>query len=135
MGYTPVQIEIDNMAYQIYIGDEQDYVTVKHTGDVTFRELEEARARINTILLEKCLNKIFVDVTEVTSVLKKVEQICFIGSHGDVYPEDVRISVVVSEKLYEHDKSIDELAELLNIDHKLFVNINEATEWLNSDKK
>ena len=70
MGYTPVQIEIDNMAYQIYIVEEQDYVTVKHTGEVTFRELEEARSRINTILLEKCLNKIFVDVSEVMYIRK-----------------------------------------------------------------
>ena len=70
-----------------------------------------------------------------TSVLKKVEQICFIGSHGDVYPEDVKISVVVPERLYEHDKSIDELAELLNVDHRIFIREQEAIEWLSSDKR
>ena len=123
------------MAYQIIVSDDLDYVAIKHVGEVTYRELEEARTRVKNILLEKSLCKIFVDVSEMIPVLEKAEKICFIGSHGDVYPSDVRISVVVSAHLYETDRFVDELADLLDINQKLFVDKNEALAWLNPGNK
>ena len=121
------------MAYQIDISDAEDYVTVKHVGEVTYRELEEARYRIKDILLETGLGKIFVDLSEMIPVLEKVEKICFIGSHGDVYPADIRISVVVPDMVYESDRFVDELADLLDLNHRLFRNKIEAIAWLSSD--
>ena len=121
------------MAYRISISDTEDYVTVKHVGEVTYRELEAARDKIKDILCEKKLIKIFVDLREMTPVLEKVEKICFIGSHSDVYPENIRISVVVPNILYESDRFVDELADLLDINHRLFLSKDEAIEWLSSD--
>jgi len=121
------------MPYQISISENNEYVIVKHEGKHSIDELEEARDKIKTVLLEKGLKKLLVDVSEVSSVLSRTEQICFTGSHDFSFPDNIMIAVVVPKKRYEYDKYIEDAAVSFDINQKLFIDIEEAKEWLTKD--
>lgn len=118
------------MPHQIRFQKDSHCVFLEHTGPLDIEEARLARNELRDALAAHQCNRILIDETRAEKKLSVIDQHQFTVEYGSELPVDVWIAVVVRREKMSDARFIENVAFNRGIHLKVFLNSNEALDWL-----
>ena len=116
------------MPYEVIPKD--DYVLVRHFGNLTMDEIEAARPQVLDAVKVYSVWKVVVDVTEATNVFEPADTRQIALDNADVSPPRPTAAVVGRPDQLGHLSLMESLSVSRGLPIKTFTDMQSALDWL-----
>jgi hypothetical protein len=134
-GVAPAAQPRGNETARYTLGVESDCIVVRHTGQLTLREIEASRQAVAELATEMRLARILLDLSGATSGLAPVEIFELCASQSFVLPQNATVAVVYRPGQFPAEDA--RFAETVSLNRgatlQVFVDFEAARRWLGAE--
>ena len=116
----------------VYV-DDADYVIGTISGDSKETELGIVRGEMNSKLLAHNCKRLLVDARGISKLQSVFDDYDFTTQHRTELPLGTRHAVVIRPEHEKHMQFVEDVAQNRSINLKLFMDKNQAINWLCND--
>ncbi|HKO87295.1 MAG TPA: hypothetical protein VJU83_02140 [Burkholderiales bacterium] len=118
------------MSYGIYIDEKIQAVCLVHEGEVSWDEMNSARADLNQRAQTLGLKRMLVDASSMTVLPSVTEQFEFVSEHPSNLPRGVRLAIVMRPALLQGALFSEQVSVNRGVAMKVFDSVASARQWL-----